>query len=314
MRASLTARRSGLWLAAATASIAATAVLATACGTGPGRHGNPPRVALARTHAVQPADSRARATAYARELLASLVLPAGARKLSWPARVPAGLLPARPAVLSDFVDLKALYQVRQSMSATYDFLLARQSAGTTADAYGQGTLSGAVTSQFADFSRAHTPDGIFSADLNTVIEPRPGGGSLLRADAFVAWYPPRGTARRIVATAYRAVTVRWLHGYSVTARTFTSRHAVLYYAGLYNGLHGAPDVETSCPNAGAGMGRNDYQIAFIPAGDQPRVVINPTNCMFVDVSIGGRQVSALYPAAALLSAARQAVRRSQAVH
>jgi hypothetical protein len=312
MRASRSAwRYSGLQFSAAVA-VASAAILATACGTpqAPGAHGKPPGVALARTHAVPPADSRAGATAYARKLLASLRLPPGARTLPWPARLPAGLTPTRPAVLSDFVDLKSLYQVSQSMSATYGFLLAHHPAGTTSDAYGQGTLSGTVTSQFADFTQVHTPGGIFSAELNTVIEPRPGGGSLLRSDAFVAWYPLRGTARRINPAAYRSVTIRWLHGYRVTVRTLTSRQAVGRYADLYNALHGAPDVETSCPNAGAGMDRNDYQIVFSPAGGQPRVIVNPTNCMFVDVSIGGRQVPALYPAGALLSAAERAMHHS----
>ena len=311
MRPSRTAqRRSGLWLAAVAALIACAAMLATACGTAPDGHGKPPGLALARTHPVAPADSRAFATAYARKLLARLRLPAGARKLTWPARLPAGLSPTRPAILSDFVDLKALYRVSQSMSATYGFLLAHHPAGTMSDAYGQGTLSGTVTSQFADFTAEHLPGGIFEADLNTVIKPRRGGGSLLRADAFVAWYPSRGTARHINPAGYRAVTIRWQHGYRVTVRTLTSRQAVVRYADLYNALHGAPDVETSCPSAGPGMNRNDYQIVFRPSGGQARVVVNPTNCMFVNVSIGGRQVPALYPAGALLSAAERAMHHS----
>ena len=292
--------------------VAGAAILATACGTAPapGALGKPTGGTLTRAHRVSPADSRAGATAYARRLLASLPLPSSARKLPWPTRPPAGLSPARPAILSDFVDVKALYRVSKSMSATYGFLLAHHPTGTTAEAYGQDSLSGTVTSQFADFTGAHLPGGIFSAELDTVIRPRPGGGSLLRADAVVAWYPPRGTARHIDPAGYRAVTVRWLHGYSVTARTLVSRHAVLYFAGLYNGLYGAPDVETSCPGVMLGSGRNEYRIVFSPARGQPRIVVSPTSCMFVGVSIGGRQVSALYPATALLSAAARAVHHS----
>ena len=292
--------------------VAGAAILAAACGTAPapGAPGKPTGVALARAHRVRPADPRAEAAAYARQLLASLRLPSSARKLRWPAKPPAGLSPTRPAILSDFVDIKALYRVSTSMSATYNFLLAHHPAGTTADAYGQDSQSGMVTSQFADFTGAHLPGGIFSADLNTVIRARPGGGSLLRADAFVAWYPPRGTARRIDPAGYRAVTVRWLHGHSVTARTLTSRHAVVYFARLYNGLHGAPDVETSCPGVMLGSGRNQYRIVFSPARGQLRIAVSPTSCMFVGVSIGGRQVAALYPASALLSAAARAVHHS----
>ncbi|HTZ90791.1 MAG TPA: hypothetical protein VMB74_00225 [Streptosporangiaceae bacterium] len=302
-------RRSSRRVIGVVASVAGVAILASACGTAPapGAPASPTGLALTRAHHVPAADSRAGATAYARRLLAGLRLPPGARKLPWPPKPPAGLAPNTPRILSDLVDLKVLYRLTQPMSSVYSYLLAHRPAGTTADAYGADSMSGTVTSQFADFASVRLPDGIFSADVNAAIEARPGGGSLLRADAFVAWYPPRGTARRIDPAEYRAVTIRWQHGYSVTARTFTSRRAVARYSGLYNALHGAPDVETSCPGEFLGAGRNDYQVVFIPAGNRPRVVVDPTTCMFVDVSIGGKQVSALYPATGLLSAATQAV-------
>ncbi len=313
MRALMTAqRRSGRYFIGVVASVAGVAILASACGTAPapGAPARPAGLALARTHHAPSADSRAGATAYARRLLAGLLLPSGARKLPWPAKPPAGLTPTTPRILSDVVDLKVLYRLTQPMSSVYSFLLAHRPARLAADAYGEGSMSGTVTSQFVDFTAARVPAGLDSVSLNTVIEPRPGGGSLLRADAFVAWYPPRGSARRIDPAGYLAVTVRWQHGYSVTARTFTSRPAVARYAGLYNDLYGAPDVVTSCPDAGAGADTNTYQIVFSPARGQPKVVVSPTNCMFVEVSIGGRQVSALYPATGLLSAAQRAVHRS----
>jgi hypothetical protein len=313
MRAPMTApRRSGRGITGVVVSLAGVAILASACGAAPAPGGpaSPTGLALALTHHVPSADSHAGATAYARRLLAALRLPSGARKLPWPAKPPAGLGPTTPRILSDLVDLKALYRLTQPMSSVYSFLLAHRPARTTADAYGEGSMSGTVTSQFVDFAVAHLPAGLYSVSLSTVIEPRPGGGSLLRADAFVAWYPSRGSARRIDPAAYRAVTVRWQHGYSITARTFTSRQAVARYAGLYNDLYGAPDGVTSCPAEGAGPDTNSYQIVFSPAPGQPRVVVSPTNCMFVEVSIGGRQVSALYPATRLLAVAQRAVHRS----
>jgi len=310
MRASRTTpRRSGQRFAGVAGSIAGVAFLAAACGAapGPGALGKAAGVTLARAHRIPRADSRAGATAYARRLLVSLRLPPGARKLPWPARPPAGLTPAMPGIGSDMVDLKVLYRLSQPMSVTAGFLLAHHPAGTTLAGSGQGSQDGTVTSQFADFTLARLPAGIFSAELNTAIMPGTGGGSLVRADAFVAWFPPRGTARRIDPAGYRAVIVRWLHGYSVTARTLTSGNEVAHFAALYNGLHGAPDVRTSCPEAMLGSGRNEYQIVFSPARGQPRVVVSPTTCMVVEVSIGGRQTSALYPATAMLSAAERAV-------
>jgi len=245
MRASRTApRRSGLWLAGATASIASAAFLATACGAAPApvAPGKPAGVTLAHAHRVPPADSRAGATAYARQLLASLRLPTGARKLPWPARLPAGLTPATPGIGSDIVDLKVLYHLTQPMSVTGSFLLAHHPSGTTLAGSGLGSQYGTVTSESANFTAARVPAGIFSAELNTAIMPDPGRGSLLRADAFVAWYPPRGTARRVNPAAYTAVIIRWQHGSAVTIRTLTSRQSVQYFAGLYNGLHGAPEI------------------------------------------------------------------------
>jgi hypothetical protein len=311
MRASRTAPpRSGLWLARAAASIASAAFLATACGTAPAPRapGKPAGVTLAHAHRVTPADSGAGATAYARQLLSSLRLPPGARKLPWPARLPAGLTPATPGIGSDMIDLKVLYRLSQPMSGADSFLLTHHPAGGAVDGTGQGSQNGTVTSEFADFTLARLPDGIFLAELNTAITRGPGGGSLLRADAFVAWYPPRGTARRINPAAYTAVIIRWQHGYSVTTRTLTSRHAVLFFASLYNGLHGAPEISVrGCSLVGTGADSDSYEIVFSPAQGQPRVVVSPV-CLFVKVSIGGRQVSQLYPETGLFSAAERAVR------
>ena len=294
------------------ACLAGVALLASACGTAeaPGRQATPTGLALARTHHVPSADSRAGATAYARRLLAGLRLPPGARKLPWPAKPPAGLDPMNPEILSDTVDLKVLYRVSASTDAVSSFLATHPPNALMVSTNGSYSHFGNVTSEFVGFAPRTLPAGIYSAELNTTFKPRPGGGSLLRADAFVAWYPPRGSARLIDPAGYRAVTIRWQHGYSVTVRTFTSRTAVAHFAGMYNALYGAPDVVTSCPAELAGPGRSDYQIVFSPVPGQPRVVVSPTNCMFVEVSIGGRSVSSLYPAADLLTAAQRAVHRT----
>jgi hypothetical protein len=56
-------------------------------------------------------------------------------------------------------------------------------------------------------------------------------------------------------------------------------------------------------------GANSYQIVFSPAHGQPRAVVSPA-CVFVKVSIGGRQVSEPYPETGLFSAAERAVHDS----
>jgi hypothetical protein len=72
-------------------------------------------------------------------------------------------------------------------------------------------------------------------------------------------------------------------------------------AALVNGLNAAPDVISHCPVVIAG--RHGYQIVFRPAArTSPTVVVSPTNCMFVEVTIGGRSQPALYPAGPLITA------------
>ncbi len=64
-----------------------------------------------------------------------------------------------------------------------------------------------IQARYLDFAPRSLPAGLYQATLATVIAGRPAGGSYLRADAQVAWYPPRSAAEYVTASQYRSVTV-----------------------------------------------------------------------------------------------------------
>jgi hypothetical protein len=129
----------------------------------------------------------------------------------------------------------------------------------------------------------------------TTFKPAKGSASLLRADAQVAWFPPRGGAVRIDAADYRSVTITRSREDGRGKRTITVSRArqVRKLVALYNRLHGAPDVVTSCPADGPST--ISYRLTFHPAHPAHRVVLSPTNCFVVGVTIGGHPEPDLYP-------------------
>jgi hypothetical protein len=74
------------------------------------------------------------------------------------------------------------------------------------------------------------------------------GGSQVRLDAQLIWYPPRSAAEYIDPAGYGAVTVQGtIQGKRRAARTFTSRSAIATLAGLFNSMHVQPPWSGSCP-------------------------------------------------------------------
>jgi hypothetical protein len=284
--------------------VAATALVAAACGTvpapGPAKKTDD-RPAVTGKHSGAPWDSRAGAQAYGRHLLDSLRLPPGARVLPWGDKPPAGLVPMSPAILTDTIDLKVIFRVNASMDAIKAFLLAHRPVGLTLSTNGYGSRFGTVTSRFVGFTPQALPAGIYSADLDYVFEPEPGGGSVLRIDAQVAWYPPRSPAEHIDPSRYISVTVSHRTNRATQARTFTSGPELAKLAGRVNTLYGAPDVVSHCPAIIAGV-INVYQLVFVPARGAPKIVVTPsTACLeYVDVTVGGRAEPSLADGSSLV--------------
>lgn len=293
------------------ATVAGTVMVAAACGAipGPGPERPTGRVPVTTGKlSSQSSDSRAGAQAYGRRLLASLRLPPGARVVPWPAKPPAGLSPNTPAILTDTIDLRVLYRLGAPTGAVNDFLLAHRPGGLTLDANGSDSHFATVTSEFVSFAPRALPAGIYSAELDATLKPAPGGGTLLRADAQVAWFPPRRGAVRIHAADYKSVTVTRSRadGRDKRSRTVSGPRQVGKLVALYNRLHGAPDVITSCPASGTST--IEYQLTFHPADAAPSVVLSPTNCFGVGVTIDGHSEPDLYPATAVIAAASRTVR------
>ena len=256
---------------------------------------------------VAAADSRLGATAYARHLLARLQLPAGSRRMRW--KQVAGLWPSLEAILTDVVDKRALFHVPERMTALSTYLQAHAPAGMTVTSWGSYSNRNGITAETVTFSPRHLPARIFSAILVTTFKPARHGASLLRADAQVAWFPPRGGAVRIRASDYKAVAVTRSRasGHDRHTKVVTGARQVARLVAMYNRLHGAPDVVTTCPE----LGPNTivYMLSFRPAqAGTAAVVLSPTNCQDVGVTIGGKPEPGLYPASTVNAAASRAWR------
>ncbi len=219
----------------------------------------------------------------------------------------AGLSPTLAAIQTDVVDLRALYHAAEPMSL-FKYLQAHTPAGMTVSSSGWLSYRRKITARTVTFSPRHLPAGIYSAMLATTFKPAKDGASLLRADAQVAWFPPRGGAGRIHAADYKPVTVTRSRddGRDKRSTTVSGRRQVRKLIALYNRLHGAPDVQTGCPESGPST--IEYRLTFHPADAAPRVVLSPTNCLVVGVTIGGHPEPDLYPTAAVGAAASQVLR------
>ena len=84
-------------------------------------------------------------------------------------------------------------------------------------------------------------------------------------------------------------------------KTFTDSRVIARLAGLADGLHAAPDVPMGCPALLA-----SYRIAFVPAsGRAPRVVVTPSGCLTVGVTVAGAAQPELWGDTGLIRAAQR---------
>jgi len=158
--------------------------------------------------AAPPAGSRAEATALAGRLLSLLELPAGARRLPATSLPPSLREPATEvAGASASLDLYRLFAVPQPLDALAGALAARVPAGLSLGSTGQSSGPGEVTTREVGYAPRSVPAGIYSAQLVVTMAPAASGGSLLRADAEVIWYPPRTAAEYIDPARYHVLTV-----------------------------------------------------------------------------------------------------------
>ena len=299
--------RSGATRAAAaiTAVTATAAVLLAGCGTrsaGQPAGARVPAATATPASAGPPAGSRAGARGLAGLLLARLILPPGARPVRMPVLPPSLRQPSIIDGGTHQVDMHRLFLVSEPLSAVQDFLEAHLPAGMELSGQGQAAGPGGTTMGTVSYQPRALAAGMNYAELDITVAPAASGGSLLRADAAVVWYPVRSAAEWIDPARYRAavVSVSLFNPRRRTVRrTVTSGAVIARLAGLVNGLHAAPYQPPSCPAILA-----SYQITFVPVGrSSPQAVVTPTGCLTVGVTVAGAAQPLLWDDTGLIHAA-----------
>jgi hypothetical protein len=281
-------RRAGL---AFTAIIAATGILAGGCGSAarPDRSASRTRISVADRTAVPPGGSPAEARAVGTRMLASLILPPGAR------RIGAQRQPQRGEVIGsdDLVDLSRFYRLPLSLSAASTFLQAHIPVGDTVSGTGSGNNGPGGTGYFMMVSYAlkRPPVGIDQGTmLLATLAVGPHGGTIMRADAEVVWYPPRSAAEYINPSGYRSVTITvTLVNRQGRARTVTrtfGRPVIARLARVLNRLRTlAPPGPISCP----AMNGTTFTARLTAASPRyPKVVISPAGCIGDLIKVAGK--------------------------
>lgn len=274
----------------AVVAVTAAAALFAGCGSGtisprpPGTSASP---APAARPSRPPAGSRAQALGLARRMLRSLVLPAG----SHPVRVrplPEQLRqPYSGPGSGTLVDAHRLVKLDRPMGAAARFLTAWPPQGMTVTTPSAPAGSPGQPARALTYTRGVFPAGIYAAEVDLMVIPAAGGGSLLRADAQVIWFLTRNAAEYLNPADYRAVTVKAITVETpirpTVTRQITSRQVIARLAGLLNGLPAAPLVAWSCP-----VFSRIYRVGFeATPGARPGVMVTASGCPTDQVSVAG---------------------------
>lgn len=274
-------------------SIALGLVL-TACGTRPAPGLSASYTTTSYTAAsrgVPPHGSRAASLALGRRMLRHLRVPPGSRVVR-PRPVPRYLRqPAQGLGVPRRVDVKRFYSAPRTARATYSYLRRHVPAGyrlVVTGTYGNGH---GTVEWFVGYYRKSLPGGISDADLIVGVVPGRHGGSVLRGDGLVGWFPPRSAAEYLRPAAYRAVTITRtsLNSGHRTTRTIRSRAALARLARLLNSRHAANGGPLTCP-----PGVPFYRLVFRPRAGHPRFVVTTSGCLGDRVVVAGRVQPALW--------------------
>ena len=284
----------------------AVGLVTAACGTGPApalsarSYTAVSRVAASR--GGPPQGSRAASLALARRMLGQLRRPPGSR-VARPRPVPQYLrTPAQSFAVVHRVDRKRFDTSPRSMRASDAYLIKHVPAGYRRWATGSESQNGRIVLEVVVYSPKALPRGVAVADLAVGIVPGRHGGSVLRADGEVAWYPPRSAAERLRPAAYRAVTITRTGPGSrhPKTRTFRSRGDLARLARVLNALPASDGGSSSCPVVASD------RLVFRPKAGQPRFVVMASGCATDTVAVAGRdQPSLADPRERVLAAAQR---------
>jgi hypothetical protein len=226
-------------------------------------------------------------------MLTSLALPPGAR--------PTGTRALRAAdqiASPDLVEVTRFYWVPLPEHAADEFFGSHLPAGMAPAGSGSGAAPGSASYfQSVTYTLRNAPAGIDGqSELLVTLRAGPRGGTVVRADAEVVWYPWRTAAEYLRPADYRSVTVSGSFG-SLTgpgmtvrrSRTFTSRAVVARLAAVLDGLRADNPGTVNCP-----MLLASYRLSFAPAGGGGPTVVTPSSCLGDEVTVAGRPQPMLF--------------------
>ena len=298
----------------------AAAVSLAACGSvvappASGPHSSPAGTPLASATRsapaipAPPAGSRAQAAALARQMLSRLRLPPGTRRLP-PDPLPPSL--SQPATEiaggTASLDQHQLFALAQPMDAAAAFLAARVPPGLGPGGTGESSDVGGVTMREVSDMVRSLPAGIAGAQVILTVVPAASGGSLLRADAQVIWYPPRSAAEYIDPARYHVLSITvWIAGRrpQTVHKVVTSQAFIARLAETLDRMSAEPQGVVACP-----ADFEDYQLSFsVSRHSRPVVVVRTTEsgCGGAQVTVNGRAQPGLADHGAVAALVRQVV-------
>jgi hypothetical protein len=232
--------------------------------------------------------SPAEARVEGRRLLGSLILPTGSRRIA-PRRVPQR---AQSIGSSNLVDVSRFFRVPLPMADVASYLRTHPPAGMRFR--GDGTDSSPRSSvQFVFFMLTAPPAGIESdSQLLASLAPGPHGGTVVRADSELVWYPPRSVAENLRPSRYRAVTVKATFPGShprTIARTFLSPAVIARLTAVADSLHTLPsETIYGCPPLAY-----EFTVEFAARPPWPAALISADFCQGDLVTVAGTPQPAL---------------------
>ena len=301
-------------VAVKTGLVATAAVVLAACGSvapptasGPPSHPVSTKPISAKsmsTISAPPAGTHAEAAALARKMLSKLHLPAGALRLPLTPAPRSLRQPSLWGLAVASVDLHRLFELRQPMQAVAAALAAKVPAGMTLAGTGGAGGPAGTTTEDVSYALRSVPAGVYMAQLTTTTVPDSSGGSVVRADAQVIWYPPRAAAEYIDPARYQALTVAVTIIGSTRQHTIrkvvTSPAIIRRLAGVLDRSRVDAAMTISCPMIFA-----EYRLAFaVSPHSVPAVVVTASRwpCEGARVRADGRMQPSLQDAAGVVAA------------
>ena len=183
-----------------------------------------------------------------------------------------------------------MYALAQPMAAAAAFLAARVPVGLAEGGTGQYGNSGDVVEMDVTYVDQHVPAGIAGAQVVVSVVPARSGGSYVRADAQITWYPPRTAAEYIDPARYHVLSITVLisgRRSHTVHKVVTSRAFIARLAEALDRMQAEPLGTVSCPAIFA-----EYQLGFsVSRTSRPVVVVSADNagCPGAGITVNGQQ-------------------------